>query len=389
MKLINVWRAQFLAGLCVVSIASAQSWIPTSAISTNWGWLVSSADGTKLVALNGNDFYSTTNSGATWQKATNQPVLSNAEWSALAGSADGVKCVATAFYSSFPVGGNGGIFVPTNSGMSWARMTNLFSMSPVACSTDGNEMVAAGSSIYTSTNSGTLWVKTGAPNASWSALTSSADGTKLFAAIFGGGIYLSTNSGGTWVITGAPSKNWFNMVSSADASRLAAVDYHHAIFSSTNAGATWVSNSLPVAPWHNIASSAAGNKLVAVATNGFIYTSTNFGVTWYSNNVPTNSWSASASSADGGKLTVAANRGGIYTSYTQLTPSLNLVMLRNNLVFSWDVPSTNYVIQQTAGVTDINWLNLTNAPILNTTNLRYEMILPITGDIGFYRLKTP
>lgn len=384
----NSLRILFLVTVGWVSTVSAQIWSQTSAINTNWGWLASSADGTKLVALNGSGFFTTTNSGASWQIATNQPVLSVAEWSSLAISADGRICVAAAFYSLFPPGGNGGIFVSTNSGLSWARTTNLLSMTPVACSADGSKMVAAGNSIYTSTNSGVTWGKTSAPSASWSGLASSTDGNTLVAAINGGSIYRSTNSGVTWSVTAAPSKNWFNIVSSTDGNRLAAVDYNRAIYTSTNAGTTWISNNLPVAPWHNITASADGTKLAAVATNGYLFTSTNFGATWYSNSVPTNYWLTVASSADGGKLAAAAYRGGIYTSYVSQPSSLKFAVSNQSLALSWTVPSTNYVVQQATDLAGVNWMNLTNIPVLNVTNLQYELALPMTNDSGFYRLKT-
>ena len=62
----------------------------------------------------------------------------------------------------------------------------------MASSADGSRLVAAVNSrgIYVSTNSGIDWNKTDAPNTNWQAVASSADGRRLLAA-YAGGIYTS------------------------------------------------------------------------------------------------------------------------------------------------------------------------------------------------------
>jgi hypothetical protein len=79
--------------------------------------------------------------------------------------------------------------------------------------------------------------------------------------------------------------------------------------------------------------------------------------------------------------------GGIYTLQTTPAPQLNLAPSGSNLNVSWIIPSTNFVLQQTADL--VSWADLTNAPTLNFTNLQNEIILSPTGSSGFYRLKTP
>jgi hypothetical protein len=58
-----------------------------------------------------------------------------------------------------------------------------------------------------------------------------------------------------------------------------------------------------------------------------------------------------------------------------------------NLIVSWIIPSTNFVMQQSGDLH--NWADLTNQPVLNLTNLRNEVFLPPPGSNVFYRLKTP
>jgi hypothetical protein len=51
------------------------------------------------------------------------------------------------------------------------------------------------------------------------------------------------------------------------------------------------------------------------------------------------------------------------------------------------VPSTDFVMQQSSDLG--SWMDMTNKPVLNLTNLQNEVILSPTGSNVFYRLKTP
>ena len=184
------------------------------------------------------------------------------------------------------------------------------------------------------------WTQTSAPTNAWSSVASSADGSKLVAAVNGGGIYTSTDSGATWTLTNAANASWTCVASSADGTKLAAVSAGFpnaggwpAVQISTNSGATWdtrhVVTGIPVGSsgyWSAVNLSADGTKLVVAENSstwsgiqfpGSIYTSTNSGATW--NSGPSGYWSSVASSADGTKLVAAefvlAGQGrGIYTS---------------------------------------------------------------------------
>jgi hypothetical protein len=269
----------------------------------------------------------------------------------------------------------------------------------VAAATDAGDL-----QIYTSTNSGSTWTKTSAPQGKWTSIASSADGSKLVAAsrvfppTYSGWIYTSTNSGVTWTRSaGAFSANWYSVASSADGARLVAVNFGGGVYTAANLGNNWTSNSLPLnSSWYAAASSADGTKLVVVAQKGLIYTSTNSGANWNPNNLPAGTpyqqWQSVASSADGNKLAaVAANTasGAIWTSQSTPAPLLNIAPSSNNLAFSWVVPSTNFVLQQNSDLTTTNWTDLINAPVLNLTNLQNQVSLPLSAGNAFYRLKTP
>jgi hypothetical protein len=146
-------------------------------------------------------------------------------------------------------------------------------------------------------------------------------------------------------------------------------------------------------------SSADGSTLVAIATVplgsesfGFIFTSTNFGISWTQADAPRKVWNCVASSADGHELVGSASGiwgNGIYTSQTKPAPQMNITPKNGNLLLTWIVPSTNFVLQQNSDLTTASWMNVTNLPVLNLTNLQNQVVLSPTNGSSFYRLKTP
>jgi hypothetical protein len=142
-----------------------------------------------------------------------------------------------------------------------------------------------------------------------------------------------------------------------------------------------------VTNWTSIACSADGIRLVAVAGSGEIYTSLDSGTDWSPvNNAPKANWSGVASSADGTKLVAVASGGGIYTWQGTPTPTLNITPSAANLLLSWIVPSRNFVLQQSSGLTTPRWTNVLVSPLLNFTNLHNEVTVPAPTGSVFYRL---
>jgi hypothetical protein len=84
---------------------------------------------------------------------------------------------------------------------------------------------------------------------------------------------------------------------------------------------------------------------------------------------------------------MAVIAGGIYISQTTPTPQLYLAYTNTNLAFSWIVPSTNFVLQQSPDL--ISWSSITDQPTLNLTTLNSELLLSPTNSTSFYRLATP
>jgi hypothetical protein len=329
-------------GHIYISGDGGTNWTLTQAPAQPWSTVSSSADGTKIFALNGELFgrlYSSTNSGSTWALDARAPYGAS-----IAVSGDGEKlAIAT---------GSDSIGFSTNHGGLWTnRTTGLYDMFRVV---------------------------------------SSADGAMFSAANNAGKFTLSTNGGFTWSPAMIQGGEAISLDASADLRNLVAVLSWFSrlwVTTSTNMGQTWRSNALPTATWSAATTSADGTRFVAVAMSGLIYSSTNAGATWISNNAPALHWKAVSSSADGHTVFAAATNGGIWALRTTPEPELKIASFEDSLNLSWVVPSASFVLQHASALAADGWTSVTNAPVLIISNLSNEIILPVNAAAGFYRLK--
>ena len=150
-------------------------------------------------------------------------------------------------------------------------------------------------------------------NHSWRSISSSSDGSKIFAVVGNGYIYKSSDGGSTWVsLPAAGARNWSSIASSADGVKLVAGVSGGLIYTSIDGGSTWVTqNNSGVKDWKDIASSSDGTKLVGIAD--YLYISSDSGVTWSQQTSTGSNWISVASSADGSKLIALEYFGNIYT----------------------------------------------------------------------------
>jgi hypothetical protein len=392
---------RILASVAVVlmteTIVFAQTWTQTSAPITNWTAVASSADGRILAAtadggvfLNGGMYstlpgpvYISTNSGGTWFESTNAP---NAVWCSVVFSADGSKLTAAV--------AGGGIYQSPDAGLSWTPTgapSNYWVS--VTSSADGNKLAALARvspppDFYISSDAGNTWNTNASPYDRWTALASSADGNILVAGGAIGTLLASTNRGSSWNTNIINTTSFSSVASSADGGRLLAAGSK--LYLSTNYGLAWMQISAPAVT--KIASSADGRTLVAAAYVGPIYVSSDFGASWITNVPPgSNYWTATACSADGSKRVAVAKAngggGGIWISQTTPIPQMNSTPTNSKLTLSWIIPSTNFVLQESADLT--YWMDVTNEPVLNLTELQEEVTLPMTNSSTFFRLATP
>ena len=117
-------------------------------LKAGWTSVASSSDGTKLVAVDGQDvnhgneyIYTSGDSGATWTPHGTQQF-----WYCVASSSDGTKLVAV-------VGQEGYIYTSSDSGATWNKTgTQQFWLS-VASSANGTNLVAGSDNyLYTSSD---------------------------------------------------------------------------------------------------------------------------------------------------------------------------------------------------------------------------------------------
>ena len=304
------------------------------------------------------------------------------------------------------------MFTSSDSGATWTPQKAptpgyAYGWEGVASSADGTKLVAIAGlelgihgvvndnmrdvGIYLSSDSGVSWHLTGTEIPTnfwgyWSAVASSADGSKL--AVIGVGVgdggrsvLLSSDSGATWLVTDLPKTFLESIAISADGSKMVVggfdggttVDH---IFTSTDSGANWTDQ--PGAPqgqngplsWKALASSADGTKLVAGAeyAPGTLYTSSDSGVTWVStNNAPTRfanhsgiGWLAVASSADGRELVALPQESitnftlyGVFTLQPPLFAKISAMPQRVQIGDSIQVVVT-VINTDTNSVTDVS-----------------------------------
>lgn len=404
----------WISALGAIHSVSAQTWMQATVPVNSWMAVAASTDGTKLVAGGaGSAIYISTNSGVTWTSNAVAGVAASARWGALATSADGMNLIAaqgcsyavvvsTNSWTEYP----GRIYASTNGGATWypTDAPQQYWRS-VTTSADGSKLAAVGYWMYASTNFGVNWTRTSAPGAGWVGIASSADGAKLAATGYGMPIYVSTNSGVTWTGTSSPNTNWFGIASSADGNKLAAFSYS-LIYTSTNAGITWMfrTNLLTNGrTGQTIASSADGTKL-AIAGWTRLCTSTDSGATWQRHaDAPFfNSGYSVASSADGRILALAGLDGSVYV-FSNPPPVLPAIGISTTnhlnqlgglkfVALSWPSWASNVVVQQNSDLNSDSWTAVTNSPI-QITNLKaqttnYQVVLPLTGSQGFYRLNS-
>jgi hypothetical protein len=208
--------------------------------------------------------------------------------------------------------------------------------------------------MYTSTNSGATWMQS-AWSDDWTCVASSSDGLNLAAATASGGaglIYTSGDGGASWTLTSAPTNGWVSLTSSADGTKLAAAAYGQ-VYLSTDSGGTWTLSQTPAGAWSTVACSADGHNIATVGADGLI----------------------------------ATLREPPMDPAPPPSPQLSIGRSGANSSLSWLVPSVSFVLEQSSDLTSPNWLDMTNQPAFNFTNLHHEVTLPRSYGKAFYRLK--
>jgi len=368
-------------GVVYVSHDSGATWRSADLPAGNWVITTSSADGTKLVVAASQGGISTSDdSGATWRSSS----VPNKFWAAVAASADATKLYAAA-YSEYPDGTDlpTGIFASTNSGGTWVlTAAPLRNWGSIACSADGTKVIAADIALVASSSPtpSCLWVSTNSGAAFqlarsmdvglWNSVACSSDGNTVVAAHSSGLLLTSKDGGGSWqtnAVSGTASGAARRVACSADGGRMALSwvfedawirDFFYGpIYVSADSGASWFETPLPPIGFQSVY------------------------------------WNCFCISADGCRLAgapapydMSSLAGSIFTLQTTPSPALTVSHPGGNLVLTWVVPSANFALQQTADIGATSWTDVPGAPVLNYSTLREEVTVPASGRQMFYRL---
>ena len=320
----NVSRRRWLVCSTILSLGAAcpvafgqYAWTArTSTGSQDWYAMASSADGTKLVAVEYNDnVYTSADAGVSW---TLRSGAGSRHWEHVASSADGTKLAAVVW--------DGFIYTSADSGATWIERTGAGERvwMGIASSSDGTKLAACGRGtyVYTSTDSGATWTQqNGSGTQDFMHIASSSDGTKLVAVEYTGldqgYIYTSADSGVTWdERTTAGARNWMSVASSADGTKLiAGVCYGGYLYTSTDSGVNWTERTgAGSRDWRYLACTPDGSTILAAAPSTNPWLSTDSGASWTAQtSAGSRNWYSVAMSTDAAKLVAAVWGGYIYT----------------------------------------------------------------------------
>lgn len=87
--------------------------------------------------------------------------------------------------------------------------------------------------------------------------------------------------GSNWLRTSAPNASWSSITSDSSGRYLAACQNPGNIFTSSTYGQLWLNSTAPTSSWTSITSDSSGKYLAACQTGpGFIYISSSYGISW-------------------------------------------------------------------------------------------------------------
>src|SRR6185312_9947536 len=109
------------------------------------------------------------------------------------------------------------------------------------------------------------------------------------------------------------------------------------------------------------------------------------GVTWVTN-FSSAQWLGGLVSADGAEMAAVGSGQGTWIGRVVPSPQLNIQPQTPNVAISWLIPSTNFVLQQTADLANPTWTPVSTTPTLNYTNLQQQVTVPAAGSNAFFRL---
>jgi len=229
--------------------------------------------------------------------------ISNAQWIHTNGTYGlDVRALATSGTNIFAGTYGDGIFLSTNSGISWTAVdSSLTNKNILSLIVSGENIFAGtwGNGVFLSTNNGTTWttINTGLTDSNVTTFATclfNGDSANpyIFAGTYGGGVFLSTNNGSNWIEVNTGLTNYVvrDLVINPDGTNLFA-GTDDGVFFSINKGTSWtaVNNGLTTRYVYTLA--ICGTYVYAGTTTGGVFRSTNNGNSWTAvNNGLTNTY---------------------------------------------------------------------------------------------------
>ncbi|MGD1046553.1 MAG: T9SS type A sorting domain-containing protein [Bacteroidota bacterium] len=256
---------------------------------------------------------------------TTNPSL--AQWVHTNGSPSNVRCLAISGTNLFAGSDDSGVFLSTDSGVSWTRVWGSDYLRVPALAVSGTNLFAGtgefAGGVFLSTNNGTSWtqVTTGLTNTFVNCFAVS--GTNLFAGtLTPGGVFLSTNNGTSWtgVNNGLTNTSgYFSRASGVGAlvvngTNLFASTNGNGIFRSTNNGTSWTQVNSGLTDTIVFSLTVSGTNLFAGTSTGGIFLSTNNGTSWTQVDSGLTNDSYMSFAVSGTNLFVGTALGNVYLS---------------------------------------------------------------------------
>jgi hypothetical protein len=324
----------------------------------DWRSISVSDDGTKIVAVNTNSLWTSSNSGSTWTER-----LPWGNWNSVKLSADGTKIFATTRSNA-----NSYVHISNDFGATWTTTRpsgyECWDLCQVAISSDGTKvfLLLYGGGIYVSNDSGSTWTQTNTNRLAWTTIASSSDGRYVIAGQETTRyLYKSSDYGQTWnQLTGADSFNgeWVSVEISDDGQKLVATAYNNNLFTSADGGTNWTRRSAVSGTSTRVATSSNGNVIVASIYGSSLKVSTDSGATWDSDTT-NRYWWAAAVTADGTKafMGIGESLGKLYSLAVPDPPTVVSCSTSGTFTITSNVVTTNSSCTGTAtipsGVTSI------------------------------------
>ena len=257
--------------------------------------------------------WKSTDGAVTWSVLSASPAMNS--WRDVVTSADGTKIVAYGFLNGTYTTK---LWHSSDAGETWSELVNSPNReySDLAMSSNG-QVILAGTKmrgLFRSTNGGNTWTEIeplSVSGAWWTGVTMSSDGLKMMASHVHGSLWQSVNGGTNWSeMPGTNLMNWWHIAMSADGSRALAVndDQDHTsagaaegAWLSVNSGATWTRSSITT-PLGRAAISRDGSTMAVSLYGSEVRVSRDSGATWESAGVGTHGWMGLAISAGGERI---------------------------------------------------------------------------------------